>query len=89
MRALIACSFALSGLIGCLGANPGRAFDTTHVSEIRPAMTRDAIVAWFGEPFTKEQVQSSVGCTERWIWYSAPSQVLFVNFDDDGKVCAH
>jgi hypothetical protein len=82
---VLACLLAATG---CLASNPGRPFDTTHIPEITPGTDQGALIAWFGEPFTKEDMGGG-GCAHRWVWYSAPAQLLFVNLDGAGKVCAH
>ncbi len=65
----------------------GRPFDARDANDVRPGLDRATILEWFGEPFAKQDIQGFV-CTKRWIWYASPSQVLFVDFDDNGNVCA-
>jgi hypothetical protein len=70
---------------GCV-AGAGRAFDMTHAPDIRPGVDEAAVQGWFGEPLSK--MDSGGGhCSKRWVYYSAPSQVLFVDFGPDGRVC--
>ncbi len=85
MRRLTLACFVIA--MGCVRTNPGQPFNATHNPDIKPGMDQAAITAWFGEPFREEDMDGP--CTERWIWYSAPAQLLFVQFDANGKVCAH
>jgi hypothetical protein len=75
----------LPAALGCTSL--GRPFDASHADDIRPGLDQATILEWFGEPFTRQDINGFV-CKKRWIWYASPSQILFVDFDDSGSVCA-
>jgi hypothetical protein len=85
MRSLTLACFLVA--TGCVSTNQGRPFDATHIPDIKPGMDKAAITAWFGEAFREEDMDGP--CTERWVYYSAPAKLLFVQFDDKGKVCSY
>lgn len=98
-RGLVALVFAAPLLLAAC-ATIGETFDTVHLREIRTgAQDRAQIRAWFGEPHqrTAPLPHESETCTERWLWAqaaatpggTAASNVLVIDFDADGRVCAH
>jgi hypothetical protein len=77
----------LSSLTGCISDEAGRPFDTSHLSEIRVGQDAAVIRRWFGQPLYAIDLNRNGQCASRWIYYSAPSSLLLVDFDHGGKVC--
>jgi outer membrane protein assembly factor BamE (lipoprotein component of BamABCDE complex) len=84
------------GLSAC--ATVGRPFDTRHTSDVQPGQDQAQIRAWFGTPWRIQNLTDHpTGCTTRWNYTYAHStagihtttEVLIVDFDAEGKVCAH
>jgi len=75
-----------SALFGCLTHQPGRPFDTTHEKDLRVGQDVDQVEKWFGPPHFRMGLPGD-RCASRWIYYSAPSQLLLIDFDAHAKVC--
>ncbi|OQW99954.1 MAG: hypothetical protein BWK74_01010 [Desulfobacteraceae bacterium A6] len=89
---------AIFALVSC--ATAGKQFDRTHISDIKTGVQdKNQIRGWFGAPKQVQSITGSpAGCVEQWIYVHAYASfggaktkvaTLVVDFDGNGKVCAH
>ncbi len=91
----------LLALIMTACASAGHKINRTHIADIQNGVQNKAQISeWFGEPYTiKTGLKGHPsGCTERWSFEYAKargfgnvtySEILIVDFDNEGKVCDH
>jgi hypothetical protein len=76
----------VSSLAGCLSEKPGAPFNASRTTEIRVGQNQATIQGMFGAPLFNLPLHGG-SCVLRWIYYSAPSSLLLVDFDANGRVC--